>query len=161
MILVLLGTQNNSFHRLLEEIEKLKKQGKINQEIMVQAGYTKYKSDYMQIFDFASKEDLEKLNEKAEYIITHGGVPSIQTAIRRGKKVIAVPRLHEYQEHVDDHQKEIVNLFADKGYIIGISGVEELEQAIEKIPNFIPKTFQRDNHKIISIIEDYIDSIIL
>ncbi len=161
MILVLLGTQNNSFHRLLEEIEKLKKQGKINQEIMVQAGYTKYKSDYMQIFDFTSKEDLEKLNEKAEYIITHGGVASIQTAIRRGKKVIAVPRLHEYQEHVNDHQKEIVNLFADKGYIIGISGVEELEQAIEKIPNFIPKTFQRDNHKIISIIEDYIDSIIL
>ena len=161
MILVLLGTQNNSFHRLLEEIEKLKKQGKINQEIMVQAGYTKYKSDYMQIFDFASKEDLEKLNEKAEYIITHGGVASIQTDIRIGKKVIAVPRLHEYQEHVNDHQKEIVNLFADKGYIIGISGVEELEQAIEKIPNFIPKTFQRDNHKIISIIEDYIDSIIL
>ena len=44
MILVLLGTQNNSFHRLLEEIDKLIKQKIIQEEVIVQAGYTKYQS---------------------------------------------------------------------------------------------------------------------
>ena len=44
MILVLLGTQNNSFHRLLEEIEKNIEDGTIKEEVVVQAGYTKFTS---------------------------------------------------------------------------------------------------------------------
>ena len=51
MILVMLGTQNNSFHRLLEKIEGLIKKNIISDKVIVQAGYTKFKSDYMQIFD--------------------------------------------------------------------------------------------------------------
>ena len=31
------------------------------------------------------------------------------------KKVIAVPRLHEYGEHVNDHQKEIIEKFNKSG----------------------------------------------
>ena len=38
MILVLLGTQNNSFHRLLEEIERLIQNKVIEEEVIVQAG---------------------------------------------------------------------------------------------------------------------------
>ena len=44
MILVLLGTQNNSFYRLLEEIEENIKDGTIKEEVIVQAGYTKFQS---------------------------------------------------------------------------------------------------------------------
>ena len=45
MILVLLGTQNNSFVRLLEEIDKLIEEKIIKEEVIVQNGYTKYKTD--------------------------------------------------------------------------------------------------------------------
>ena len=51
MILVLLGTQNNSFHRLLEEVEKNIKDKTINEEVIVQAGYTKYKTHRMRVID--------------------------------------------------------------------------------------------------------------
>ena len=44
MILVMLGTQNNSFHRLLEKIDKLIEEKKIQDKVIVQAGYTKYES---------------------------------------------------------------------------------------------------------------------
>ena len=74
MILVMLGTQNNSFHRLLEEIDNLIKKGIIKDEVIVQAGYTKYSSDNMKILTLISKEELEKLQEQADLIITHGGV---------------------------------------------------------------------------------------
>ena len=47
MILVMLGTQNNSFHRLLEEVEKNIENGIIQEDVIVQAGYTKYKSKYL------------------------------------------------------------------------------------------------------------------
>ena len=129
MILVMLGTQNNSFHRLLEKIEELIKDNIIKDEVVVQAGYTKFKSDYMQIFDMIPREELEEYQKQADLIITHGGVGSIITSLKLGKKVIAVPRLHEHGEHVNNHQIEIVELFDKKGYIIGCIDVEKLEEA--------------------------------
>ena len=159
MILVMLGTQNNSFHRLLEEIEKLINSGKIQEKVVVQAGYTKYESKNMEIFGLISQEDLEKYQEKANYIITHGGVGSIIGALKKGKKVIAVPRLHEYNEHVNNHQKQIIETFDKEGYIIGIDNVSKLGQAIDKIKNFKPKKYQSNNNKMIEIIENFIDNI--
>ena len=88
MILVMLGTQNNSFHRLLEEIEKLIEKQIINDEVIVQAGYTKYQSqsEKMKIIDFTTREELDKLEQKASYVITHGGVGSIIGSLEKAKK---------------------------------------------------------------------------
>lgn len=84
---------------------------------------------------------------------------SIISSIEKGKKVIAIPRLHQYGEHVNDHQKEIVELFNNKGYIIGINEVEELEQAILKSKEFVPKKYEHNNKKMLEIIENFIDKI--
>ena len=159
MILVLLGTQNNSFHRLLEEIDKLIEKKVINDEIIVQAGHTKYESKNMKIFDLIPKDELHTLQEKADLIITHGGVGSIISSLKMGKKVIAVPRLHKYEEHVNDHQKDIINVFSQKEYIIGINKVEELEKAINEISKFQPKKYEQDNSKMLKIIEEFIEKI--
>ncbi len=159
MILVLLGTQNNSFYRLLEEIDKLISENIINEEVIVQNGYTKYETQNMKLIDFVSKEELEKLLENADLIITHGGVGSIIMSIKKGKKVIAIPRLHKYSEHVNDHQKEIVELFNKKGYIIGINEVEELKSAFLKIEEFNPISYKENNEKMLKIIEEFIKKI--
>ena len=161
MIFVMLGTQNNSFHRLLEEIDKLIENQTIKEEVIVQAGYTKYqpKSEKMKIIDFISREELDTLEQEANYIITHGGVGSIITSLEKGKKVIAVPRLHEYGEHVNDHQKEIVEKFHQGGNLIGIQSVQELEGAIQKIKDFEPKPYVENNHKMLTLIEDFIDNL--
>ena len=158
MILVMLGTQNNSFHRLLEKIDDLINKRIINDEVVVQAGYTKYESNNMKIFSLISQEELEELIEKADLVITHGGVGSIISSLKKGKKVIAVPRLHEYQEHVNNHQKEIIETFNKKGYIIGIQDVNQLEEAIEKSKDFIPEKYQSNNKKMLNIIENFIDN---
>ena len=159
MILVMLGTQNNSFHRLLEEIEKLIKSGKIKEKVIVQAGYTKYQSSNMEIFNLIPQKQLEEYQKEANLIITHGGVGSIISSLKMGKKVIAVPRLHQYGEHVNDHQKQIVKTFDEEGYIIGINEVSELEKAIEKNLTFKPKKYEADNKKMLSIIENFIDNL--
>lgn len=82
---------------------------------------------------------------------------SILQSITKGKKVIAIPRLHEYQEHVNNHQKDIVELFDQKGYILGLQGIEQLEQAIQKVKDFIPKDYKQDNQKMLEIIERFIE----
>lgn len=157
MVLVLLGTQHNEFRRLLEEIEKNIENEKIKEEVIVQAGFTKYESDKMKIFDMISKCELEDLVKKANLIITHGGVGSIQVALQEGKKVIAVPRKSKYGEHVNDHQCQIVKNFAEEGYLLGIEDVQEIPKALEKVKNFTPTKYQSNKNNIISIIEDFIE----
>lgn len=157
MILVLLGTQNNSFHRLLEKIDELIESKVITENVIVQAGHTKYESKNMKILDLIPKEELEKYQEKASFIITHGGVGSIITSIEKQKKVIAVARQHQYGEHVNDHQKDIVQLFDEKSYIIGINDVDKLKKAIEKIRKFTPKKYEHNNEKMLRIIDEFIE----
>ena len=158
MILVLLGTQNNSFHRLLEEIQKNIDNGNIKEEVVVQKGYTKFESKDMTIYDELPIEKFNELIEKADLVITHGGVGSIISSITRGKKVIAVPRLKKYNEHVNDHQLDIIQTFDEMGYIIGIQEVQQLGEAIKKVKEFKPKEYIKNTGNIIKIIEDFVDN---
>lgn len=158
MILVMLGTQNNSFHRLLEEVDRLIEIGRINEDVIVQAGYTKYESDNMKIIDFVSDNEIEKIEQQADLIITHGGVGSIIGSIEKGKKVIAVPRLKQYGEHVNDHQLDIVESFDQLGYIIGIEDVSQLGEALQRVDKFKPKKYIQNTGNIIKIVEDFIDN---
>ena len=158
MILVTLGTQDKKFTRLLEEIDRLIEKKVITEEVIVQAGYScDYKSKNMQIFDLISKAEFDKLISKCDYLITHAGVGNILTGLKYNKKIIAVPRLKEYKEHVNNHQLEITNTFTKEGYIIGIYDVKELENAILKIKKFKPKEFISNKNKALSIIKKLID----
>ena len=160
MILVMLGTQNNDFHRLLDEIERNIEKGNINEEVIVQAGYTKYKSNKMKIFSMTSKENLEELVEKSDLIITHAGVGSIEMSLEQNKKVIAVPRLKRFGEHVNDHQKDIERKLDEKGCLIGIDDVSELDVALKKVKKFIPKKYEKPkSDEIINTIKTFIDKI--
>ena len=159
MILVMLGTQNNSFERLLKKMDELIEKKVIDEKVIVQSGYTNYESKNMRIFDLIPQAELERYQEQADLIITHGGVGSIVSSIKKEKKVIAVPRLHRYNEHVNDHQKQIVEAFDKKGYIIGIQRIDELKNAIIRAQDFEPKKYEeKSNSKILKLIEDFIDN---
>ena len=159
MILVLLGTQDKPFTRLLDEIERLKKEKIINDEIVVQAGLTKYKSDNMEIHGLIQIDELMKLMNKSDLVITHGGVGSILSALQLGKKVIAIPRLKEYGEHTNDHQIQIVNEFYNTGYILKCDNPSDLENVLSSLNKFKPKKYKSNNKNFVKLIEDYIDNL--
>lgn len=158
MILVLVGTQNNSFHRLLEEVEKNIENKNIKEKVIVQAGYTKYETKMMQIFDMVSQKELDKLISEANFVITHGGVGTIINCLKKGKKVIAVARRVEYHEHVNNHQTEIIETFNKKDYIIGIDNANKLSDALRKVKEFMPTKYESGTSKIIKLVEDFIDN---
>ena len=158
MIFVMLGTQNNSFHRLLEEVDKNIENGNIQEKVVVQAGFTKYKSKNMEIFDMVPQDKFDKLINEADIVITHGGVGSMVSAIKKGKKVIAVPRLKKYGEHVNDHQKEIIETFRKQGLIIGIDDVSELPQALKKVQDLELHKQEEGTNNIVKIIDEFIQN---
>lgn len=157
MILVTLGTQDKTFVRLLEKIDQLINNGLIKDKVIVQAGFTKYNSENMEIFDLIPQDEFNSLMDKADIIITHGGVGNIISALEKNKKVIAVPRLAKYGEHINDHQTQIIAKFNALGYIIGIQDVEELDDAIKKVKKFKPKKFVHDNSKMLNLVSKLID----
>lgn len=154
MILVTLGTQHEQFNRLLDCIEK----SKIDDKIIVQAGYTNYKSKKMKIFDFVSYDDMEKLIAKSDLIITHGGTGSIIMAISANKKVIACPRLSKYNEHINDHQKDIVNIFSNEKYLLAFNDGDNFDKIYQKALKFNPKRFISNTEKFVLKIKNEIDN---
>ena len=132
MILVTLGTQKENFTRLLDYIEK----SNINDEIIVQAGHTKYNSKKMKIFDFISYEEMEKYIEKADLIITHAGTGSVLTPLKMGKKVIVCPRYKKYDDNLDEVIK-LSKKFKPKKYKSNTTNfIKKLEKEIEFDNNF-------------------------
>ena len=157
MILVVLGTQDKKFPRLLDAVEREIKKGNIKDRVVVQAGQTEYKSDNMEIFDLISAPEFDKLMDKADLVITHGGVGTILNAIKKDKKIIAAARLEKYKEHHNDHQKQIIKEFADQGYLLELKDFNKLDKLLEKAKTFKPKKFKSNTHNMIKLIEDYID----
>lgn len=158
MILVTLGTQDKSFTRLLEAIDEAIIKKHIKEEVIVQAGYTKYESKNMKVLNTIPKDDFMKLIDECRLLITHGGVGSIFDGLKRNKKIIAVARLAKYKEHTNDHQLEVVRELSDKGYIIGLTDISKLSNALNKIEEFNPKKYRSNNENMISLIENYIDT---
>ena len=157
MILVTLGTQDKNFVRLLEKIDQLINNGLIKDKVIVQAGFTKYNSENMEIFDLIPQDEFNDLMDRADIIITHGGVGNIISALEKNKKVIAVPRLAKYGEHINDHQTQIIAKFNALGYIIGLQDVDELDDAVKQIKKFKPKKFVHDNSKMLNLVSKLID----
>ena len=159
MILVTLGTQDKPFTRLVKEIDKLKEKNIIKDKVVVQLGFTEYKSDNLDTFSLIESDKLDKLIKEADLIITHGGVGSILTGLKNDKKVIAVPRLSDYKEHTNDHQKQIVNEFYNTGYILKCDNPIDLENVLKKVKDFKPKKYKSNTSNMVKLIEDYIDGI--
>lgn len=157
MILVTLGTQDKPFNRLLVNIEEQIKNGNIKEEVVVQAGFTKYESKNMKIFDLVDREEFQDLITKCDLLITHGGVGSILTGLKNKKKVIVCPRLAKYGEHMNDHQIQIVSNFAKEGYILEYNDGDDLGKVLKNIKKFRPKKFKSNTDKFVSIIENFID----
>lgn len=156
MILVVLGTQDKEFPRLLEAIDKELEKGTITDRVVVQAGQTHYSSPRMEIFDLLPAPEFDSLMDQADLIITHGGAGSILGAIKKGKKVIAAARLAKYREHHNDHQKQIIGEFASQGYILELTDFQKLGKMIEKSKNFKPKKFESNTKNMIQLLDDYI-----
>lgn len=154
MILVTLGTQFQPFTRLLDYVSQMK----FDDEIIVQAGYTKYKHPGMRVLDFMSYEEMDRLVNEAELIITHAGTGSIITPLQKGKKVIACARLKKYGEHINDHQLEILSAFVERGHILAVDEQTKLEDVKQEIKEFVPVPFVSNTHHFLKKLKDEIDN---
>lgn len=156
MILILLGTQDSPFPRLMDQVEKAVQKLQLEDEVFAQVGVTDYASERMHISKYFTPEEYERLFNEADLIIAHGGAGTLFQAMHLQKKVIAMARLAEFGEHNDDHQVELVSKLAKGGYILDAHA--DVTRAIRKAQNFTPKPYDFSN-QIVGAVEKYIDEL--
>ena len=156
MIFITLGSQKFQFNRLLIEIDRLVEEKKINEEVFAQIGYSDYKPKNYEFKELLDRDEFAEIMSRCNKVITHGGTGAIVGAVKRGKKVIAVPRLAKYGEHVDDHQLQIIEQFTEMNFILGVKEVDEIENKLMNLDEECFKDYVSNTENIIKSIENYL-----
>lgn len=130
MIFVSVGTHEQGFSRLVSEVDALKKEGIIKDEVFIQAGYTKFETKDCQVKGMLSYEEMIEKVAASRIYITHGGAASIFLGWQYHKAPIVVPRMRRYGEHVDDHQVYFVKRLEAAHKVIPVYDIKELKNAI-------------------------------
>lgn len=131
MIFVTVGTHEQPFNRLVRKMDELKRDGVIQDDIMMQTGFSTYEPKYCQWSKFLPYKQMLEYVQGANIVITHGGPASFIMPLQIGKVPIVVPRQHQFNEHVNDHQVEFARNVAQRmGTIIPVEDIESLGDII-------------------------------
>lgn len=157
MIFVTVGSQKFQFNRLLKKIDELIEKKVIKEKVYAQIGVSDYKPQHFEYVDFMTQDEFNKKLDECNLLITHAGTGVIVNAVKREKKVIAIPRLAKYGEHVDDHQIQLIEQFDELNFIEPCYELDDLEEKIIEIENKRFKKYESNTDKIIESIKEFIN----
>ena len=131
MIFVTVGTHEQQFNRLVECVDQMKEKGLLQEEVIIQTGFSTYEPKHCTWQKLLPFQQMVKNVEQARIVITHGGPSSFIMPLQIGKIPIVVPRQKQYEEHVNDHQVDFCRAVSRRqGNIILAEEMDALEQAI-------------------------------
>ncbi|WP_081668223.1 PssE/Cps14G family polysaccharide biosynthesis glycosyltransferase [Butyrivibrio sp. MC2013] len=157
MVFVTLGSQKFQFNRLLKAVDDLVASGVIKDEVFAQVGESDYKPLHYKYSKFIERDEFCSLMNRSKIVITHAGTGAIITAVKAGKKVIAVPRLAKYGEYVDDHQLQILRQFDESQHLIcACYDISKLGDIYSHIGNMEFSEYQSNTDRIIDAISGFI-----
>lgn len=159
MIFVAVGTQKFQFNRLLKAVDALVEQGQLKGEVFAQTGHSDYVPRNYAYRDFISKDEFHACIDRCDLLITHSGVATIITGLKLRKPVVVAPRFASYGEHVDDHQLQIAESFADKNFLLMCKDLRNLAEVVRcaETHRFAEYVSQRD--LVVSTVREYLNSI--
>lgn len=163
MIFVTVGTHEQPFDRLIQKIDELKRDGVLQEAVIMQTGYSTYEPKYCQWSQFLPHGQMVKNVEAARIVITHGGPASFIMPLQVGKIPIVVPRQSQFGEHVNDHQVEFARAMEQRqGNILVVENVEQLKDMLlnyEAIVGAIPAVINNNNARFVSAFETMVDEL--
>ena len=159
MIFVALGTQKFQFNRLLKMIDQLIDMGKIDESVFAQIGNSDYIPKNFKYTSFLDKNEFEEKIKECDILITHSGVATIIAGLRNEKKIIVVPRLSKYGEHVDAHQVQIAQSFSEQNYVIMYAEGDNIEDLIIKAKHHKFARYVSQRKQMINVIKDFLNKV--
>lgn len=158
LIFVSTGSRKFQFDRLLKELDSLIDRGIIQDTVFAQIAESSYVPKNYEYKRYLSPKEFSAYQTEAFLIISHAGTGALISALKKGKQVIAVPRLAKYGEHSDDHQTQISGVLAKEGYLREVLEMDKLGETIDlTYKNPIIKKYDKPSN-IISIIDEFLNT---
>ncbi len=156
------GTHEQPFNRLIGCMDELKGRNVIQEEVIMQTGYSTYVPQYCQWKKMLSYDEMSENVRNARIVITHGGPASFFMPLQLGKTPIVVPRQKRYGEHVNDHQLLFTRTVVERQQnIVLIENITDLEECIlhydalvEQMPRKIKSNNENFNVAFEMLVED-------
>jgi UDP-N-acetylglucosamine transferase subunit ALG13 len=134
VVLVSVGTGEQPFARLLNAVERLALTGFFEDEVV----FVQYGCDPNFVpratkgVPFLAVDEFDRMLREADLFVCQGGCGAIMAAVRQGMIPVAMPRLAEFGEVVNDHQVELVGELAGKGLLVPAWNASDLPSAIKR-----------------------------
>lgn len=133
MIFVTVGTHEQPFDRLLRWVDELVGAGLLQEQVVMQTGYSDYQPRFCQHQPFFSFEEMQQLYQEAEAVVCHGGPATLVNVLLTGKRPVVVPRLKCFGEHVNDHQRAFAQRLVVENEPVVVIGGEERQRLLEAL----------------------------
>ena len=156
MIFVTVGTHEQQFNRLVEYVDRLKEEKIIDEDVIIQTGFSTYEPKNCNFKKLIPYNEVVENIKKARIVITHGGPASFILPLQYDKVPIVVPRKLDFEEHVNNHQVDFVQLVSKRmNNIIPVYDIDNLkdkilnyDEEIKKMNNEIKSNNEEFNEKL-------------
>lgn len=156
MIFVCAGSRGYPFDRLFREIDHLIEKQIITDRVFGQIGQTSYLPKNFEYTQYLDMNKFKEYQNEATLIISHAGTGALISALKLEKQVIAVPRLKEFGEHIDDHQLQVSRALEESGYLRVVRDIKDLENIIRLSYDApIQKKYARPSN-VLKLIDEFI-----
>ena len=156
MIFVSVGTHQLGFNRLLTVVDTLIEERTIVEPVIAQIGYSTYRPQSYEAFNFCDEQTFERLVRESHYVISHAGSAVINTVLQHRKRIIVVPRMPKIDKWMDEHQLDTAREYQRQGRILCALDQKELQRAIENVSRFTPK-FTRQECSVPTLLQTYLE----
>jgi UDP-N-acetylglucosamine transferase subunit ALG13 len=133
MIFVITGTEAFPFNRLIEELERLKQERLIKDDIYIQLGSCTYIPANCTFDNWLPFNIMCENILKADVVIAHAGAGTTLLCLELGKTPIIVTRQKCYNEHLDDHQVPFAKMMEKLDYAVVAYDISEIHICMEKL----------------------------
>jgi UDP-N-acetylglucosamine transferase subunit ALG13 len=165
MIFISLGTISQPFPRMINLALFLEENLPKNQKIVVQHGHSSIfiHSQRIVTVPFLPFSKVQDYMSKSSFIICHGGPATIFQALSHHKVPYVLPRLSQFNEHVNDHQLYFCTFMQKKGLVKLIDSPDQLLQDIQQkhTVRFLEKksslNITKINQKLTRLVEKIVD----
>ena len=119
---------------------------KHEEKVIIQTGFSTYEPKHCEWSKLYSYQKMVELVDEARIVITHGGPSSFIMPLQIGKTPIVVPRMKDFDEHVNNHQVNFCRQVAQRmGTIIEVEDMDELVRVIDEYDDEVKKMKKENN----------------
>jgi len=158
MIFIITGTEAYPFDRFIKEIDRLKKENWIKDDVHIQLGSCNYIPENCTWDKWLPFDVMCENIRKADMVIAHAGAGTTLLCLELGKKPVIVTRQKKYNEHLDDHQVPFARMMEKLGYAFVAYEVDEIRKYINKKPDSKDsiRISKKDNIRLVNYLNTWL-----